>query len=210
MKKLKLKKNILAILVISVCFITTLITSLVTNMKDSDDIKENPSYVSNAIITKEQAVINTTSKIIAPYLDQSVQIGKNYYDYKGTQDEQENSITYHENTYIQNSGVDYILDQPFDVIAILDGTVINVREDELLGNIVEIQHDNDYISIYQSLSEIKVKKGDNISQGHIIGKSGTNELDKDLGNHLHFELYIGGQVVNPINYINKDVLTNNN
>ena len=77
---------------------------------------------------------------------------------------------------------------------------------EFIGKIIEIQHDNEYISVYQRISEVNVKKGDTISQGHVIGKSGENALDKSLGNHLHFELYIGGHAVNPLLYINKEVL----
>ena len=53
--------------------------------------------------------------------------------------------------------------------------------------------------------EITVKKGDNVSQGQVLGKSGTTEIDKDLGNHLHFEMYENGGVVNPENYLNKEV-----
>jgi stage II sporulation protein Q len=151
------------------------------------------------------AVINTTKKIINPYTDQSVTIGKNYYNYKAEAEDQEKSIIYHENTYIQNSGVDFIYDKTFDVVAVLDGEVTNIKEDEVLGKIVEISHDNKYVSIYQSLSEINVKKGDIVSQGQILGKSGKNELDKELGNHLHFEMYVGGQTVDPLLYLNKDV-----
>ena len=53
------------------------------------------------------------------------------------------------------------------------------------------------ISVYQSLSEVSVKKDDTVTQGQIIGKSGTNTLDSNLGNHLHFEIYYQGQVMDP-------------
>ena len=49
-----------------------------------------------------------------------------------------------------------------------------------------------------------------ITQGQVIGKSGTNELDKDMGNHLHFELYVNGQVVDPALYLNKELETSEN
>ena len=111
---------------------------------------------------------------------------------------------------MQNSGVDFVNKNTFDVISILEGSVTDVKEDETLGKIIEIKHDNNYISLYQSLSEVSVKKGDMVKQGQVIGKSGTNELDKELGNHLHFELYLDGQVVNPTLYLNKELKTSDN
>lgn len=168
------------------------------------------SYVTNTIFEEEQPVINETTKILNPYLDENVTIGKNYYDYKADSKTQENSIIYHDNTYMQNSGVDFVNKNTFDVISILDGSVTDVKEDETLGKVIEIKHDNNYISLYQSLSEVSVKKGDMVKQGQVIGKSGTNELDKELGNHLHFELYLDGQVVNPTLYLNKELKTSDN
>ena len=168
------------------------------------------SYVTNTIFEEEQPVINETTKILNPYLDENVTIGKNYYDYKADSKTQENSIIYHDNTYMQNSGVDFVNKNTFDVISILEGSVTDVKEDETLGKIIEIKHDNNYISLYQSLSEVSVKKGDMVKQGQVIGKSGTNELDKELGNHLHFELYLDGQVVNPTLYLNKELKTSDN
>lgn len=108
---------------------------------------------------------------------------------------------------MQNSGIDFVYENKFDVISVLDGTVTNVKEDEVLGKIVEVNHGNDFVSIYQSLSEVKVKKGDTVTQGQILGISGTNELDKELGNHLHFEFYAGGQIVNPSLYLDKELQT---
>lgn len=143
--------------------------------------------------------------MIKPYTNESIKIGKYFYDYKAENNKQENSITYHDNTYMQNSGVDYILEESFDVVSVLNGTVTSVKTDDLLGKIVEIKHDNNYVTVYQSLSTVDVKKGDVVTQGQIIGKSGTNEIDKDMGNHLHFELYIKGQIVDPVLYIDKEI-----
>ena len=99
--------------------------------------------------------------------------------------------------------MDFGLTDTFDVVSVLDGTVLDVREDELLGTVVEIKHDNDFISSYQSLSEVSVKKNDTVKQGQVIGKSGTNTIDQDLGNHLHFELYKSGEVVDPSKYFDQ-------
>ena len=118
---------------------------------------------------------------------------------------QKSSIIVHDNNYIQNSGVDYGKDTEFEVISILEGTVVNVKEDDSLKGTVEIKHDNGFISVYQSLKDIKVKKDQVISQGQVLGTATTNELDKDLGNHLHFELIVSGQNVNPEIYLDKEL-----
>lgn len=209
MKRKKLKPFVVPSLVmigiIGIIFGTSIIGS---NLNNKNKESESIDYVSNIILENDLAVINTTVKIINPYTDQSVTIGKYFYDYKGEASNQEKSIIFHDDTYMQNSGVDFVSENTFDVVSILDGTVTDVKEDDTLGKIVEIKHDNDYISIYQSLSEVSVKKGDTVTQGQILGKSGTNELDKEIGNHLHFELYVNGQVVDPTLYLNKELQNN--
>lgn len=211
-KKLKLKSYVLPSLYVCLFVATFYITLVVSNMlTKKTPIQENKTqnidYVSETILDNEQPVINETLKMQKPYTNESVTIGKYFYDYQGESDKQENSITYHDNTYIQNSGVDYILEESFDVVSILSGTVTSVTTDDLLGKVVEIKHDNNYVSVYQSLSTVNVKKGDTVTQGQVIGKSGTNEIDKDMGNHLHFELYIKGQVVDPTLYLDKEIST---
>ena len=91
----------------------------------------------------------------------------------------------------------------FDIISILDGTVTSVKDDDILGTIVEIKYNNDLIGVYQSLSDVVVKANDNVVQGSVIGKSGESNIGKDLGSHLHFELYYQGKVVNPEEYFGK-------
>lgn len=210
-RKLKLRSYVLPSLYVFLFITTFCITLVVSNAlatkttEEKSDQPETIDYVSETIVDNSQEVINETLKMIKPYTNEKIAIGKYYYDYKAENEKQENSITYHDNTYIQNSGIDYILEESFDVVSVLKGTVTSVTTDDLLGNIVEIKHDNNYVSVYQSLSTVNVKKGDTVTQGQIIGKSGTNEIDKDMGNHLHFELYIKGQVVDPTLYIDKEV-----
>ena len=91
------------------------------------------------------------------------------------------------------------------MVSILDGTVTSIKEDQNLGKIVEVTHSNDIISIYQSLSDVKVKENQEIKQGDIIGTSGTCNIENDLKNHLHFEMIVKGSIVNPENYYNKKI-----
>ena len=154
---------------------------------------------------KNIPVVSTGSVIVRPYLSDDVTIARSFYDYKGDSGSQEKSIIFYENTYIQNSGTTYVSENTFDVISILDGTVISVVNDDILGTTVQIRHSNNLISVYQSLSDVAVAKDDNVIQGQIIAKSGTSNIEKDIGNHLHFELYYNGKIVNPEEYYNKSL-----
>lgn len=205
-KKLRLKRYVIPCLYV-VLFVTVMTGAfLITkSMKKNQPVTPDYNYVSNIITSDVIPTISEKEKMIKPYTDEKVTIGKSYYDYKAEAENQEKSITYYDGTYIQNSGIDYVLADVFDVVAVMDGTVTNVKEDDILGIIVEIKHNNNYVTTYQSLSEVTVKKDDIVTQGQIIGKSGTNKLDKDMGNHLHFELYTNGQIVDPSLYIDKEL-----
>lgn len=165
--------------------------------------KDNFDYVSKTIFDDVIPVVNEVDVIKRPYLDSDIKILKTFYDYQDDSENQENSLIYNENTYIQNSGVSYGKDSTFDVVAILSGIVIDVKEDNLLGKIIEIRHSNDVISVYQSLSEVNYKINDTVMQGDVIGKSGISNISKELNNHLHFELIVKGLNVNPENYYDK-------
>ena len=130
-----------------------------------EDDNERPVYVSDTIFSEDIPVVGSDSKILRPYTDTEVTIVKNYYDYQGNAESQIESILYHENTYLQNSGISYGGKDNFDVVAILDGKVVSVKEDSLLGKIVELEHSNGMISVYQSLSEVIVAEGDSITGG---------------------------------------------
>ena len=96
-----------------------------------------------------------------------------------------------------NTGILYSSDKEFNVVASLAGKVTIVKEDEILGNIVEIEHSNNIVTIYQSIKDVNVKVGDTIKQGDLIAKSGSNKLENETENCLHFEVYKEGKLINP-------------
>ena len=77
-------------------------------------------------------------KIIKPFTDDNVKIVKNFYDYKDSSENQMNALIYYQDTYMQSNGIAYASGDKFNVIAILDGEVVDVTEDELLGNSITI------------------------------------------------------------------------
>ena len=166
-------------------------------MEVDEVISEEP------VVTPDIPVVATEPVISRPYNNGSVKIVKNYYDYQGDEQVQEDSLVYYGNTYMQNSGIDYGMETEFEVISILDGTVMEVNEDEVMGKTIKIKHNNDLISVYQSLGSVDVKVDDTVTQGMVIGKSGLSNVSRDLGNHLHFEIYYQGAVMNPENCYDK-------
>jgi len=167
--------------------------------------KEENDYVNKTIFENDIPVVGPVEVITRPYTDSSIKISTNYYNSKDDEETQKNSLILYENTYLPSTGIDYQSDYDFDIVSILDGVVITVKEDQTLGKIIEIKHKNNIISTYQSLSEVMVKEGDEVKQGDIIGKSGTSNIQKNMGSHLHFELTIDSRTVDPEEYYDKEL-----
>lgn len=180
-----------------------LIYLLEANMPKKQFNNNEYSYVSKTIFDDVIPVVSTEEKITKPYNADDVKVLKTYYDYKGEETSQQKSLIYYENTYMQSSGVSYGKDDIFDVISILPGTVEEVKEDEILGKVVKIKHNDNVTSLYQCLSETTINKGDTVIQGQVIGQSGSCNLEKDIKNHVYFELIINNETVNPENYYGK-------
>ena len=204
MKKMN-KKNLIvlsSILVIGVISVLSISTSLSPKKEKVDIVKKEEKKKVDIV---SPVISESTGVIKKPFINEEVKILKNYYDYQGTEEEQENSITYYESTYMPNYAICYGGPDSFEVTSILDGTVTNIKEDSLLGNIIEIQHDNDIISVYQSVSDVTVELNQIVKQGEVIADSGTSNINKDLKKHLSFELLYKNQIVNPEEYYNKDI-----
>ena len=86
------------------------------------------------------------------------------------------------------------------VSSILDGTVIMAAYVRETGHTIQIQHDNNLISIYKHNEKLLKKTGDKVSAGTAIALVG-NSGDLSYGNHLHFELWHNGAPVDPTLYI---------
>ena len=160
--------------------------------------KDTTSEVNNSgDDTNITPTVSVTKTIIRPYTSTDVSATIPYYNIDGTNDEQAAALIYYEGIYMQNTGVLYTSNNAFDVVSILDGTVKNIKEDSLMGNIVEIEHTNNLTTVYQSLGEVKVKVGDTVKQGDVIATSGQNKITTDTSTALHFEVSYKGEVFNP-------------
>lgn len=100
---------------------------------------------------------------------------------------------------IQHDGLDLIAPQGAKVHAAAAGRVVGViRSKKGLGNIVEIDHGNGYVTRYALLGDVTAVKGRMVQLGQVIGTVGISTSVS--APHLHFEVLKDGKVVDPVNY----------
>lgn len=194
MKKRRLKPFVVPF--ISAVMMSFLIICIISVNKkpEEDNFDENYNYVSKAIVENSLPVINEDDIIIRPYKTDSINIYKKFYD---GNENKENAIIFYNGTYIQNTGIIYTSDSEFDVISVMDGEVIDVKKDDLLGYSVDIKHSDNLITSYHGMKNVYVKKGDKLSKEALLGKSGEMTFDVNLKNSLMFELIKDGKYENP-------------
>lgn len=166
-----------------------------------NEIPDNYTYVSNRVFNDAMPILSYDDVLIKPYQTGDIRIVKEFYD----EETKERGIIYFNDTYMQNSGVLYSSDNEFNVVSILDGEVIDVKKDDIMGYTVEIKHTDNLISSYEGMQNSYVKKGDQIKQSTVIGKSGTIKLNEEINNSLLFELIKDGKYINPEKYYDKKV-----
>ncbi|QIA26265.1 peptidoglycan DD-metalloendopeptidase family protein [Thermaerobacter sp. PB12/4term] len=86
-----------------------------------------------------------------------------------------------------------------EIVAADDGVVVASRYMPGYGNTIIIAHDETYSTLYGHLSRRYVEPGQVVRRGQVIGLMGTTGAS--TGTHLHFEVRVNGQPVNPMPYL---------
>ena len=97
-----------------------------------------------------------------------------------------------------HSGLDINCNWGTPVRAPGDGKVVAVERQSGFGLVVEIDHGFGYKTIFAHLSKALVKKGQSVTRGQLIAKSGNSGLSS--GPHLHYEVHHDGKALNPIDF----------
>lgn len=126
-----------------------------------------------------------------------------FYDVNGTDDQKAAAMVQYDNQFMPHTAIDLASKdgKAFDVKAAMSGEVIVAEQTPVNGYEVQIKHPNGLTTVYQSLAELKVKKGDEVKQGDLIGAAGQSEMEKSEGVHVHFEVLSNGQSVDPSSLI---------
>ena len=174
------------------------------NAKDLSGIDEERS----AFDTNEESVpVLGDSEVfkVPASEDSGVFVQKQFYDTSASTEEQQAALVFYNNTYYQNAGVDYAKEDgaSFDVKAAMSGKVVKATNDQLLGNVVHLEHNDGVVTVYESLEALDVEQGDTVKQGDKLGTAGTNTFDTDAGVHVHFEVRKDDAPVNPLDVFNQ-------
>ncbi|MEL6643424.1 MAG: DUF5930 domain-containing protein [Pseudomonadota bacterium] len=98
-----------------------------------------------------------------------------------------------------HNGVDFAAGHGTPILATADGTVIRAGWASGYGRLVTIRHDFGFETRYAHLARIRVNVGDKVSRGDRIGDMGNS--GRSTGTHLHYEVRIDGDPVNPMKFI---------
>ena len=102
-------------------------------------------------------------------------------------------------TVAMHNGMDLLAASGTPVLAGADGVVVKaVKNGKREGSCVAIDHKNGYVTVYNHLGKIKVRKGQRVKQGEVIAEVGLTGMS--FAPHLHYEVWYNGKVMDPMDY----------
>ena len=99
-----------------------------------------------------------------------------------------------------HSGTDIAAQYGTPIKAVASGTVTCASYQGGYGNIVKLNHGNGVETYYAHCSKLYVKQGQNVKAGEVIAAVGST--GHSTGAHLHLEIRVNGQTINPQKYLN--------
>ncbi|NLX61563.1 MAG: M23 family metallopeptidase [Tissierellia bacterium] len=117
---------------------------------------------------------------------------------KGTIYKPFGEIRYLDGRVDYNNGIDIIPKEEKETVTIEEGIVEKIEDRDTKGYFVTVNHES-FKTVYGYLTKLYVKEGESLNPGTKIGTLGTS---KDGNMYLHFELWVDGNPVNPLDYLN--------
>ncbi len=99
-----------------------------------------------------------------------------------------------------HGGIDLAVPEDSEVVSCGSGKIVKAGHNRTNGNFIIIDHGNTYKSHYGHLSQLLVKKDDEVKKGQVIGLSGNTGMS--TGPHLHFQITLDGKTIDPLTIIN--------
>lgn len=192
-----LKKNIHYILmilcVIAIGVVVTVVAVLnTTKTNDVDVIKPNEPTIEVPKEDETPVVIEKKFALIMP-VEGGVQ-GRIFSD---------TALSYNPtlSRYDAHLAVDIVGSEGANVYAGFDGTVTSVTNDAYYGGTVTIDYGKGYVATFKLLNDVKVSKGDKVTEKTVIGSIGKFQFECKQDAHLHYELTQNNKLVDPMQYV---------
>lgn len=100
-----------------------------------------------------------------------------------------------------HNGLDIVAPEDTPVKAAMDGRVAETGYSAVFGNFVILSHGGSYQTLYAHLSAIRVRQGQTLTQGAVVGLLGSTGYS--TGPHLHFGLFFGGKAIDPLSMLGR-------
>ena len=168
-------------------------------MQEADDLRQHAVYLSSAVIPLREigTTLNSQSALLTEIPSIwpvkgglghiSMYFGQNINPFSGL--------------YYIHKGIDISTFRSGDpIVATANGQVVTVEYLPDFGNYVIIRHKHGYYTRYAHMLSSRVSLGQAVQQGDVIGYIGNTGLS--TGPHLHYEVHVGSDVVDPYKYIN--------
>lgn len=160
------------------------------NDKDNEDITSNDTHKSISEIVKDDTETYTGGDFVDP-----VKNWKNYVtsEFGYRTDPFNGSKTYH-------NGLDIGMPKGTSIFAAADGKVIVAKRlNTGYGYHIVINHGGKLTTLYAHCSKLYVSENTIVKKGDKIAEVGTT--GRSTGNHIHFEVHLSGEPVNPRDYL---------
>lgn len=169
---------------------------------DPNNIVENPPKDDPIVEVKPEEVIKLPFDENMEYV-----VVRKFYEKDASKEDQQLSLIKYQNSYRTSVGTSYAKkdNSNFDVLSVLSGKVVEIKESPLYSNYVVVEHNDGLKSYYYGLSEVTVTLGSNVNQGDKLGVSGKTEIDAETGNHVYLKMVKSGEHYNPEKLIGKKI-----
>ena len=212
LKKVSLTKEVKTAITISLLAIFLFGGIMIfSNRNEGDQVVVNPGDDTNVDNpngdsgnqNKPDTPVVVEEKLLKPF-NVNAKVERYYFDITDPVEKQELSILEYKGKFTPSDAMEYTYNNSkFDVVAAFSGVVTERKVDPLYGYMVYIKNADGLTAVYASLNDVVVNVGDNVKQGDVIAKAGTNAIDAGLNNHLHFTLMKSGKTINPDKYYNQ-------
>ncbi len=211
----KIKKTIYSVAALAICA-ATLLSFWIANKDNTNVLPDDTTAVSTTESTTKETPVNTpvtdipderyntettTKEVVSIYFAYPLnnKISKAYSGGEIVKNKTTDDWRTH-------NGIDIAGTKGDQVNAICDGQVTAVRNDELWGAVVTIDHGNGITADYSGLERgSTVQPGDKVKTNQKIGLLGEIPIESADGVHLHLEMHKDGITVSPTDYLDKRI-----